>query len=59
VHDGWDVNRRVRAVLVYRSGQDADAAASGAIAYVSKEHLSAAAIQSLWSARQPGAFVSV
>jgi len=37
----------------------ADAATSGAIAYVSKEHLSAAAIQELWNARQSGTFVSV
>ena len=36
----------------------ADAAASGAIAYVSKEHLSAATIRELWDARQSGAFVS-
>jgi DNA-binding NarL/FixJ family response regulator len=35
-----------------------DAAASGAIAYVSKEHLSAATIRELWEARQSGAFVS-
>ena len=37
----------------------ADAATSGAIAYVSKEHLSAAAIQELWNTRQSGTFVSV
>ena len=37
----------------------AEAAASGAIAYVSKEHLSAAAIQELWNTRQSGTFVSV
>lgn len=37
----------------------ADAATSGAIAYVSKEHLSAAAIQELWNSRQSGSFVSV
>jgi DNA-binding NarL/FixJ family response regulator len=36
----------------------ADAAASGAIAYVSKEHLSAATIRELWETRQSGAFVS-
>ncbi len=36
----------------------ADAADSGAIAYVSKEHLSAATIRELWEARQSGAFVS-
>ncbi len=36
----------------------ADAAASGAIAYVSKEHLSATTIRELWEARQSGAFVS-
>jgi len=36
----------------------ADAAASGAIAYVSKEHLSAATIRELWEARRSGAFVS-
>jgi two-component system, NarL family, invasion response regulator UvrY len=37
----------------------ADAATSGAIAYVSKEHLSAAAIRELWNSRQSGSFVSV
>ena len=37
----------------------ADAAISGAIAYVSKEHLSAATIQSLWNARDSGTFTSV
>jgi two-component system, NarL family, invasion response regulator UvrY len=36
-----------------------DAVASGAIAYVSKEHLSAATIRDLWNGRQSGAFVSV
>jgi two-component system, NarL family, invasion response regulator UvrY len=36
----------------------ADAAACGAIAYVSKEHLSATAIRELWETRQSGAFVS-
>jgi DNA-binding NarL/FixJ family response regulator len=36
----------------------ADAAASGAIAYVSKEHLSAAAILELWEGRRSGVFVS-
>ena len=35
-----------------------DAAASGAIAYVSKEHLSAAAILELWEGRRSGVFVS-
>jgi two-component system, NarL family, invasion response regulator UvrY len=35
-----------------------DAAASGAIAYVSKEHLSAATIRDLWDARSSGVFVS-
>jgi DNA-binding NarL/FixJ family response regulator len=36
----------------------ANAAASGAIAYVSKEHLSAAAILELWEGRRSGVFVS-
>ena len=36
----------------------ADAAASGAIAYVSKEHLSAAAILELWDGRRSGVFTS-
>jgi two-component system, NarL family, invasion response regulator UvrY len=36
----------------------ADAVASGAIAYVSKEHLSAAAIRELWDGRRSGVFVS-
>jgi DNA-binding NarL/FixJ family response regulator len=37
----------------------ADAVASGAIAYVSKEHLSAATIRDLWEARRSGVFTSV
>jgi DNA-binding NarL/FixJ family response regulator len=37
----------------------ADAAASGAIAYVSKEHLSADTIRALWAGRKSGVFVSV
>lgn len=37
----------------------ADAATSGAIAYVSKEHLSAATIQSFWNARDSGTFTSI
>ena len=37
----------------------ADAVTSGAIAYVSKEHLSAATIRELWNARQSGTFVSL
>ena len=36
----------------------ADAAASGAIAYVSKEHLSAATIRDLWDRRTSGVFTS-
>jgi pilus assembly protein CpaE len=36
----------------------ADAAASGAIAYVSKEHLSAATIRDLWDCRTSGVFTS-
>jgi DNA-binding NarL/FixJ family response regulator len=35
----------------------ADAADSGAIAYVSKEHLSAATLRDLWEGRQSGVFV--
>jgi two-component system, NarL family, invasion response regulator UvrY len=37
----------------------ADAASSGAIAYVSKEHLSAVTIRDLWEGRMSGVFVSV
>jgi DNA-binding NarL/FixJ family response regulator len=36
----------------------ADAASSGAIAYVSKEHLSAVTIRDLWEGRMSGVFVS-
>ncbi len=36
----------------------AEAAASGAIAYVSKEHLAADTIRELWDARDSGHFVS-
>jgi DNA-binding NarL/FixJ family response regulator len=36
----------------------AEAAASGAIAYVSKEHLAADTIRELWDARTSGQFVS-
>ena len=36
----------------------ADAAASGAIAYVSKEHLAADTIRDLWDTRDSGTFVS-
>jgi two-component system, NarL family, invasion response regulator UvrY len=36
----------------------AEAAASGAIAYVSKEHLAADTIRDLWDARASGQFVS-
>jgi two-component system, NarL family, invasion response regulator UvrY len=37
----------------------ADAVSSGAIAYVSKEHLSAVTIRDLWEGRTSGVFVSV
>jgi len=37
----------------------ADAASSGAIAYVSKEHLSAVTIRDLWEGRTSGVFVSL
>jgi DNA-binding NarL/FixJ family response regulator len=36
----------------------AEAAASGAIAYVSKEHLAADTIRELWDSRESGMFVS-
>ncbi len=36
----------------------ADAAASGAIAYVSKEHLAADTLRQLWDARGSGTFIS-
>jgi len=66
---GIEATRRIVAgnpgiAVILCSTQDpkdlpADAATSGAIAYVSKEHLSAAAIQELWNSRQSGGFVSV
>jgi two-component system, NarL family, invasion response regulator UvrY len=37
----------------------ADAVSSGAIAYVSKEHLSAVTIRDLWEGRMSGVFVSL
>jgi DNA-binding NarL/FixJ family response regulator len=36
----------------------ADASTSGARAYVHKEHLSAAALETMWSARESGVFVA-
>ena len=67
--NGIEATRRIVAahpdvVVILCSTQDpndlpADAAVSGAIAYVSKEHLSAAAILELWENRRSGVFVSV
>jgi DNA-binding NarL/FixJ family response regulator len=66
--NGIEATRRIVAehpdiVVILCSTQDAkdlpgDAAVSGAIAYVSKEHLSAAAILELWDGRRSGVFVS-
>ena len=66
---GIEATRRIVAeypevAVILCSTQDpkdlpADAALSGAIAYVSKEHLSAAAILELWENRRSGVFVSV
>ena len=66
--NGIEATRRIVAahpdvVVILCSTQDpndlpADAARSGAIAYVSKEHLSAAAILELWENRRSGVFVS-
>jgi two-component system, NarL family, invasion response regulator UvrY len=66
--NGIEATRRIVAehpdvVVILCSTQDpndlpGDAALSGAIAYVSKEHLSAAAILELWENRRSGVFVS-
>ncbi|HEX9043386.1 MAG TPA: response regulator transcription factor [Trebonia sp.] len=66
--NGIEATRRIVAehpdvVVILCSTQDpndlpGDAAVSGAIAYVSKEHLSAAAILELWEGRRSGVFVS-
>lgn len=66
--NGIEATRRIMAVhpqvtVILCSTHDpkdlpADAATSGAVAYVSKEHLSAATIRDLWNTRQSGAFVS-
>ena len=66
--NGIEATRRIVAehpdvVVILCSTQDpndlpGDAAVSGAIAYVSKEHLSAAAILELWENRRSGVFVS-
>ena len=66
--NGIEATRRIVAehpdvVVILCSTQDpndlpGDAAVSGAIAYVSKEHLSAAAILELWDGRRSGVFVS-
>jgi DNA-binding NarL/FixJ family response regulator len=65
---GIEATRRIVAAhpdvtVILCSTQDpndlpADATASGAIAYVSKEHLSAATILELWDGRRSGIFVS-
>ncbi len=65
---GIEATRRIVAehpdvVVILCSTQDpkdlpGDAAVSGAIAYVSKEHLSAAAILELWENWRSGVFVS-
>jgi DNA-binding NarL/FixJ family response regulator len=67
--NGIEATRRIVAehpdvVVILCSTQDpndlpGDAAVSGAIAYVSKEHLSAAAILELWENRRSGVFVSL
>jgi two-component system, NarL family, invasion response regulator UvrY len=67
--NGIEATRRIVAVdpavaVILCSTHDpkdlpADAATSGAIAYVSKEHLSAATIRDLWNARDSGTFTSV
>lgn len=66
--NGIEATRRIVAehpdvAVILCSTQDpndlpGDAALSGAIAYVSKEHLSAAAILELWENRRSGVFVS-
>ncbi len=66
--NGIEATRRIVAehpdvVVILCSTQDpndlpGDAVVSGAIAYVSKEHLSAAAILELWENRRSGVFVS-
>ena len=67
--NGIEATRRIVAehpdiAVILCSTQDpndlpADAAVSGAIAYVSKEHLSAPAILELWENRRSGVFVSL
>ena len=66
--NGIEATRRIVAehpdvAVILCSTQDpndlpGDAAVSGAIAYVSKEHLSAAAILELWDNRRSGVFTS-
>jgi DNA-binding NarL/FixJ family response regulator len=66
--NGIEATRRIVAehpdvAVILCSTQDpndlpGDAAVSGAIAYVSKEHLSAAAILELWENRRSGVFTS-
>jgi len=66
--NGIEATRRIRTAhpevaVILCSTHDpndlpADAAASGAIAYVSKEHLAADTIRELWDARASGHFVS-
>ena len=66
--NGIEATRRIVAVhpqvtVILCSTHDptdlpAEAAASGAIAYVSKEHLAADTIRDLWDARDSGTFVS-
>ena len=67
--NGIEATRRIVAdhpetIVILCSTHDAkdlptDARASGAIAYVSKEHLSAQRLRDLWERRHSGTFVSV
>jgi len=56
----WDLEADVVVVGFGAAGACAalEAAASGAIAYVSKEHLAADTIRELWETRTSGNFVS-
>jgi len=66
--NGIEATRRIRTAhpevaVILCSTHDpndlpADAASSGAIAYVSKEHLAADTLLQIWDGRESGAFVS-
>jgi hypothetical protein len=56
---GEDVNRRVKAVLLYLSATETwEAEFVRTIARISKEHLAAESLRELWDARDSRVFVS-